>query len=307
MVKYFQENTAGEPSASACKEIGIIANDDTTGADYISAFSDHFRNNCLNLRYVKKIPTTLQAASFYDDLASDFAVGGAAANTACLLYSVNPDVAGAIALAFERRTPALAGPRFHLATSLARSANLFDTTKSAHTGRDILSLGWYGVDVDSAPIRQEIVQLLDLYNEYLEGHGRAPVTDLPDRFAQYFDAAAGIALAIELAGPDAAPETFRDAYLAVTTDGGQDTAYGPAALGDLLAAVRREKAAFPGKSPAVNYNGAAADIEFLDYGFIEAPTFVWKVAKNGASYEFAPVRRYSTDDLKSVDQDKTCP
>ena len=307
MVKYLTENSADGPSAKTCKELGIIANDDTTGVDYVNSFSDHFRNNCLSLRYVKKIPATLQAPTFYDGIVADFAAGGAAANTSCLLYSVNPDVAGAIALAFERRAPALAGPRYHLATSLLRSANLFDTTKSAYAGREILSLGWYGVDVDAAPVRQEVVQLLDLYNKYLEAHDRPAVTELPDRFAQYFDAAAGIALALELAGPDAAPETFRDAYLAVTSDGGQDTAYGPASLGDLLAAVRREKASFPARAPAVNYNGAAADIEFLDFGFIEAPTFVWKVAKTSDDYEFAPIRRYSTDDLRSVDGMKACP
>jgi hypothetical protein len=300
---------AGAPSASTCKRLGVIANEDTTGSDYRSSIESLAARNCLPLVVSKGVPVTKQGSSFYDELVAPFYQPNTPeSQVECLIYVTSPDVVGSVQLAFERRKGTPSKLRHQLGTTLVRVENLFGATKSAIQGNEILSFGMYGADLDPAPERQQSGALLALYNHYLEQTGVASVTELPDRFGSSFDSAALSALAIELAGEDATPERLRNALIDVATNEQGDETFGPSNINEALDRAKERRAAFASGSPSgINYDGASADIEFGDYGFTGMPMYVWRVDGAAGNYKFVPVKRYTPKDTVRVEGGKSCP
>src|SRR5262249_47610669 len=111
--------------------------------------------------------------------------------------------------------------------------------------------GFTGTDIDAAPDTVEYKKLRAAYNE---AHGRPNHTELSVPFANAYDAAMLVALAIAQAGGVGSRERLRDALVAVADERAGDIAFGPTDYEGAILAIAR--------GAPINYQGASGPLEF---------------------------------------------
>jgi branched-chain amino acid transport system substrate-binding protein len=143
--------------------------------------------------------------------------------------------------------------------------------------------GVYGTTADTNPPMRP--QFNDFRSLYAAEVGYVSGMSQPDPYtSSEYDAAILLALAIQAAGSATDGSAIRDAMFNVSRGKGPNaTAYGPAQVADAIYALKQGE--------DINYNGAAGDEDFDDYGNVIGDFIVWEV-QNGqfATHEYIPAK-----------------
>jgi ABC-type branched-subunit amino acid transport system substrate-binding protein len=128
--------------------------------------------------------------------------------------------------------------------------------------------GVYGTTADTnPPNRPEYNQLVTLYEAEV-GFASGMTTLDPYTSSQY-DAAILLALAIQAAGSTDGPAVQAAMFNVSRGKSAGAMIYGPAAVADAIEALKRGE--------DINYNGAAGDEDFDDFGNVIGDFIVWQV------------------------------
>jgi ABC-type branched-subunit amino acid transport system substrate-binding protein len=140
--------------------------------------------------------------------------------------------------------------------------------------------GVYGTTADTnPPMRQEYNDFVSLYQAEV---GYVSEMTQPDPYtSSEYDAAILLALAIQAAGTTDGPAVQQSMFNVSRGKSPGATAYGPAQVPDAIDALKRGE--------DINYNGAAGDEDFDDYGNVIGDFIVWQV-QNGqfVTHDYIP-------------------
>jgi neutral amino acid transport system substrate-binding protein len=271
--------------APKCDDMVIVRSDDATGAGYDAAVSELFSKlgGCIVEKIV--VPTAKQVD--YEDAIAKLL----AARPDCAHLAVFPDAGAEIVREFNA---AVALDTSHDWSNFSWLGNTTTHTPAFLEAARVDPLqpvpseaeGVEGADIDSTPPTKEYADFRVLYNQHL---GIADLErDAPAFAANTYDAALLIALALVHAGGPVDRVRLRDGFWAVTGDGPDHRAYGPAEFADAVRAIERAQ--------AVHYVGASGKLLFDATGTVSSPTVIWRVDAGA----FTTVRRYTEDDIEAL-------
>jgi branched-chain amino acid transport system substrate-binding protein len=142
--------------------------------------------------------------------------------------------------------------------------------------------GVYGTTADTnPPMRQEFNDFVSLYQAEV---GFVSGMNQPDPYtSNEYDAAILLALAIQAAGSTDGAAIQQAMFNVSRGKGPNATAYGPAQVADAIDALKRGE--------DINYNGAAGDEDFDDFGNVVGDFIVWQVQNSQfATHEYLPAK-----------------
>jgi len=269
----------GPGGSGACHHLAIVHNDDAYGNPFAAATTAEFKALGGAAAAVTdiSIPSDVKA-SYSTDLAKLPPV------TDCLLMVVFPPAGDELVREIrilQTQTPAAFSPGFFMIGTDALFTNEFivnGRTDKANAASPSVVEGVYGTNPDDSPPTS---QYGDFRNLYLAHFNEAQAAaDLAGQAANFYDAAILVALAIEQAGTTADPVAIRDALFQVSKGG---RSYGPAQLGDALAAIRNKQ--------DVDYTGASGDCDFDDNGDVVTGYIVWHVESGKFKADFDRIKQ----------------
>lgn len=291
------------PTRAECRNVALVVTDDADGQAATEAATELLRKNCQQLTTKLVLPAAQPNDAALDAVVAPFySPGSAESRSGCLLHTEPRGHFTGLLRAFERRGPP-PGLRFQLATSPHFTPALLDELKG-RSGRPSLGLGLYGVVADPAPEQRPQYQALLQLEASRRGGGA--VTSLPQGFTETFDAAAALALAMELAGPQPTPAKLRDALLEVVQSSPGDAQFGPGQFAEALAQARKARlAGWSSGTAGIDWVGALDDLELGQGGTTARSALIWRVEGDGTTEgaRFARVRSSSPAQLQRVERD----
>ena len=265
---------SGGAGATPCKNLQIVNAGDSFGQPFADAVSADFQRRGGNVLKPIVVPTSQQA----DYSAQVAALIGATPQADCAALLMFAPAAAQFMISFRKVTATDTSRNWGAFTILASNSEYstaFVTgslSNPANPSSGSAAEGVYGVYVDPTPETNQYEQFANLYAAMFQVPLDQPV--LLRSTANQYDAAILEALAIQAAGGTSDRVALRDALYDVSrgTQHGKPVsahAYGPAELGDALAALRR--------GDPIKYNGASGPVVFDDCGNVTEDFIVWKV------------------------------